>query len=57
MRITVLGAAAGGGFPQWNCNCRQCAGQRAGTLRAKARTQSSIFVQADSGADGVLFNA
>ena len=57
MRITVLGAAAGGGFPQWNCNCRQCAGQRDGTLRAKARTQSSIFVQADSGADGVLFNA
>ena len=57
MRITVLGAAAGGGFPQWNCNCRQCAGQRAGTLRAKARTQSSIFVQPDSGADGVLFNA
>jgi len=57
MRITVLGAAAGGGFPQWNCNCRQCAGQRAGTLRAKARTQSSIFVQADSGAEGVLFNA
>ena len=57
MRITVLGAAAGGGFPQWNCNCRQCAGQRAGTLRAKARTQSSVFVQADSGADGVLFNA
>lgn len=57
MRITVLGAAAGGGFPQWNCNCRQCAGQRAGTLRAKPRTQSSIFVQADDGADGVLFNA
>lgn len=57
MRITVLGAAAGGGFPQWNCNCRQCAGQRAGTLRAKPRTQSSIFVQPDDGADGVLFNA
>jgi pyrroloquinoline quinone biosynthesis protein B len=57
MRITVLGAAAGGGFPQWNCNCRQCAGQRAGSLRAKARTQSSIFVQADEGLDGVLFNA
>ncbi|MBL8351748.1 MAG: pyrroloquinoline quinone biosynthesis protein PqqB [Burkholderiaceae bacterium] len=57
MRITVLGAAAGGGFPQWNCNCRQCAGQRAGTLRAQPRTQSSIFVQGDHGADGVLFNA
>ena len=57
MRITVLGAAAGGGFPQWNCNCRQCAGVRAGSLRAKPRTQSSIFVQSDDGVDGVLFNA
>jgi pyrroloquinoline quinone biosynthesis protein B len=57
MRITVLGSAAGGGFPQWNCNCRNCAGWRAKTIRAKARTQSSIFIQPDDGADGVLFNA
>jgi pyrroloquinoline quinone biosynthesis protein B len=57
MRITILGSAAGGGFPQWNCNCRLCAGVRAGTLRAKARTQSSIFVRPDAGSDGVLFNA
>ena len=57
MRITVLGSAAGGGFPQWNCNCRNCAGLRAGTLNAKARTQSSIFVQPDDAVDGVLFNA
>jgi pyrroloquinoline quinone biosynthesis protein B len=57
MRITVLGSAAGGGFPQWNCNCRNCAGVRAGTLNAKARTQSSIFVQPDDSVDGVLFNA
>ena len=57
MRITVLGAAAGGGFPQWNCNCANCAGVRAGTLRAKRRTQSSIFVRPDDGVDGVLFNA
>lgn len=57
MRITVLGSAAGGGFPQWNCNCRNCAGLRAGTLNAKARTQSSIFVRPDTGVDGVLFNA
>ncbi|MDM0111825.1 pyrroloquinoline quinone biosynthesis protein PqqB [Variovorax sp. J22R133] len=57
MRITVLGSAAGGGFPQWNCNCPNCAGLRAGTLNARARTQSSIFVQADDGVDGVLFNA
>lgn len=57
MRITVLGSAAGGGFPQWNCNCRQCAGVRSGSVRARARTQSSIFVRGDEGADGVLFNA
>lgn len=57
MRITVLGSAAGGGFPQWNCNCRNCAGVRAGTVRAKARTQSSIFVAPNGGVDGVLFNA
>ena len=57
MRITILGAAAGGGFPQWNCNCANCAGLRAGTLRAKPRTQSSIFIRPDDSEDGVLFNA
>ncbi len=57
MRITVLGAAAGGGFPQWNCNCRNCRGVRDGSVRAKPRTQSSIFVRPDDGAEGVLFNA
>ena len=57
MRITVLGSAAGGGFPQWNCNCANCSGVRAGTLKAKARTQSSIFIRPDEGLDGVLFTA
>jgi pyrroloquinoline quinone biosynthesis protein B len=56
MLVRVLGSAAGGGFPQWNCNCPNCAGLRAGTLRATARTQSSIAVSAD-GASWVLFNA
>jgi pyrroloquinoline quinone biosynthesis protein B len=46
MKVRVLGSAAGGGFPQWNCNCRNCAGVRAGTIRARARTQSSIAVRA-----------
>jgi pyrroloquinoline quinone biosynthesis protein B len=55
MHIRVLGAAAGGGFPQWNCNCRNCDGVRKGTIRAKSRTQSSIAVSAD-GIDWVLFN-
>jgi len=57
MRITVLGSAAGGGFPQWNCNCANCAGVRSGAVRAKPRTQSSIFIRPDDSADGVLFNA
>jgi pyrroloquinoline quinone biosynthesis protein B len=57
MRITVLGSSAGGGFPQWNCNCHNCAGLRSGEVRARARTQSSIFVRPDDSADGVLFNA
>jgi pyrroloquinoline quinone biosynthesis protein B len=57
MRITILGSAAGGGFPQWNCNCRNCAGVRNGSVKARLRTQSSIFVQGDAGSDGVLFNA
>ncbi|MGH7917513.1 MAG: pyrroloquinoline quinone biosynthesis protein PqqB, partial [Candidatus Binataceae bacterium] len=48
MRILVLGAAAGGGFPQWNCNCANCRGLREGTIKAKARTQSSIAVSADN---------
>ena len=57
MRITLLGAAAGGGFPQWNCNCANCTGVRAGSPRFKARTQSSIFIRPDDAIDGVLFNA
>jgi pyrroloquinoline quinone biosynthesis protein B len=56
MHVRVLGSAAGGGFPQWNCNCRNCAGVRAGTLRAHRRTQSSIAVS-DDGRDWVLVNA
>lgn len=51
MKIRVLGSAAGGGFPQWNCNCRNCAGVRAGTLRSRARTQSSIAVCAGGSPD------
>ncbi len=55
MKIQVLGSAAGGGFPQWNCNCRNCKGFRDGTLNAKARTQSSIAVSVN-GEDWILFN-
>lgn len=57
MKIRVLGSAAGGGFPQWNCNCPNCAGLRAGTLRTRARTQSSIAVSGSSLQSWVLVNA
>lgn len=58
MRVHVLGSAAGGGFPQWNCNCPNCAGLRSGTIAAQARTQSSIAVSADGDQSAwVLFNA
>jgi len=53
----VLGSAAGGGFPQWNCNCRNCAGLRRGTLRAVPRTQSSIAVAGRDAAGWALVNA
>ncbi len=55
MRIRVLGSAAGGGFPQWNCGCRNCRGVRDGTIRATPRTQESIAVSAGDGR--VLLNA
>jgi pyrroloquinoline quinone biosynthesis protein B len=54
--IRVLGAAAGGGFPQWNCNCHNCRGVRDGSVTATPRTQSSIAVSSD-GDRWVLCNA
>jgi pyrroloquinoline quinone biosynthesis protein B len=49
MRALVLGAAAGGGFPQWNCGCAQCVLARAGDPRALPRTQASVAVSAGQG--------
>ena len=56
MRVKVLGSAAGGGFPQWNCGCSQCMGARSGTLKARARTQTQGAVSAD-GSRWFLLNA
>jgi len=56
MRVHVLGSAAGGGFPQWNCNCRNCDGLRRGTLKTRRRTQSSIALS-DDGQRWLLCNA
>jgi len=56
MHVRVLGSAAGGGYPQWNCNHPNSARARAGDPAAPRRTQSSIAVSAD-GEDWILFNA
>ena len=56
MIIKILGSAAGGGFPQWNCNCAQCLGHRQGVMQGRSRTQSSAAVKG-SGDRWVLLNA
>ena len=57
MKVLVLGSAAGGGFPQWNCNCSNSSEARKNPQRAKPRTQSSIAVSVDNGKNWFLFNA
>ncbi len=47
MKVVLLGTAAGGGFPQWNCWCARCRVARAEPARAHPRTQSSVAVSAD----------
>jgi pyrroloquinoline quinone biosynthesis protein B len=56
MRVKVLGSAAGGGFPQWNCGCVNCQRLRRGSLRGKARSQAQLAVSAD-GQAWFLLNA
>ncbi|WP_348526384.1 MBL fold metallo-hydrolase, partial [Mesorhizobium sp.] len=56
MRVKIIGSAAGGGFPQWNCNYRLSRAARAGVPGLRSRTQSSVAVSAD-GTGWVLFNA
>jgi len=46
IRIHILGSAAGGGLPQWNCACVNCIAARAGKI--DAQTQSSIAISGDS---------
>jgi pyrroloquinoline quinone biosynthesis protein B len=55
MRIRILGSGAGGGVPQWNCGCPNCAAIRAGRPGIAARTQDSIAVSAGA-AGWVLCN-
>lgn len=56
MWVRVLGSAAGGGFPQWNCTCPPCRAVRAGSRPARRRSQSSIAVTSDR-LRWYLFNA
>jgi len=56
VKIHVLGSAAGGGFPQWNCNCPQCSAVRSGSRHHLPRTQSSIAVTANE-TEWLLINA
>jgi pyrroloquinoline quinone biosynthesis protein B len=48
VRVRVLGSAAGGGFPQWNCHCGPCEAARTG-VRARPRTQSSLAIRGNEG--------
>jgi pyrroloquinoline quinone biosynthesis protein B len=56
MRIRVLGAAAGGGFPQWNCGCLNCRDARAGHPDTTSQTQECVALSAD-GERWILLNA
>jgi len=47
VRIRILGSAAGGGAPQWNCGCQNCRGLREGAVRALPRTQECVALSAD----------
>jgi pyrroloquinoline quinone biosynthesis protein B len=48
MRVKILGSAAGGAFPQWNCACSNCRALRAGTFQGKARSQTQVAISADN---------
>lgn len=56
MKIRVLGSGAGGGFPQWNCNCDNCQRLRNNKINAQPRSQSSIAISTDN-KNWLLFNA
>ncbi|MGB7601950.1 MAG: pyrroloquinoline quinone biosynthesis protein PqqB [Candidatus Sulfotelmatobacter sp.] len=47
MQVKILGSAAGGAFPQWNCACTNCRAVRAGTFRGKPRTQTQLALSED----------
>jgi pyrroloquinoline quinone biosynthesis protein B len=48
MQVKILGSAAGGAFPQWNCGCANCSAIRSGTFAGKSRSQAQLALSADS---------
>ncbi|AYD04065.1 pyrroloquinoline quinone biosynthesis protein PqqB [Neorhizobium sp. NCHU2750] len=56
LRFLVLGTSAGGGLPQWNCNCANCAAARDPASGLRPQTQSSLAVSVD-GENWAIFNA
>jgi len=47
MQVKILGSAAGGAFPQWNCACANCRAVRAGAFHGKPRTQTQVAITQD----------
>jgi pyrroloquinoline quinone biosynthesis protein B len=47
MQVRILGSAAGGAFPQWNCGCANCRAVRAGTFQGKPRSQTQVAITQD----------
>jgi len=56
VKVRLLGTAAGGGFPQWNCACPNCDGLRQGTLRARPRRELCVAISGND-SDWFLINA
>jgi len=56
LKVRLLGTAAGGAFPQWNCGCANCRALREGSARLRPRSQCAVAVSAD-GARWFLLNA
>lgn len=56
MKVRLLGTAAGGGFPQWNCACALCSACRAGSPDVPPRSQDCLAISPD-GKDWYLVNA
>ena len=57
MRARILGSAAGGGFPQWNCGCPNCEAARRASPEVETRTQDSVLVTTDDANSAYLLNA